>query len=590
MTPTMASAASTRITSRWIFPALDEDLSASVAALAARLRMPVPAVHILWNRGFRDVPSAEKFLNPRIEDLHDPFLLRDMDRAVARIESAIANREPIEIHGDYDVDGVTSTVVLKKALELISAEAAWHIPHRLNDGYGMQAASVEEAAARGVRLIISVDNGIRAAAAIVRGLELGVETIVTDHHLPENDLPPAVAIINPNRADCSYPNPNLCGAGVAFKLAHAILSRAGWPERKLYRVLESFLKLVAIATIADIVPLTGENRIIVKHGLAGLGDARNHGLRALLAAAGFKDRIPDAGEVGFRIAPAINASGRMDSAGQAVRMFLTTDPDEAADIAQELFALNQERQTAERAVVNAIFAQCADTPVTDADAALVFWGEGWHRGVVGIVASRVVNKFHRPAIVLGVENGVAQGSGRSIEAFHLLDALESMRDLFTRFGGHAHAAGLTLPSDSLETFRERMRVYAVAALTPEDMRPVVKIDAVLRFADLNDALWLALEQLGPFGMDNRTPLFAVLGAQLAGPPQVWKEKHLKVAVKQGTRTVTMKAWNMAEKAEEIGAMTSMDIAFEIEKGWSSGWSLTAREFRSSSPANEIYVA
>lgn len=581
MTPKMASAASTLITSRWVFPALDDGDFAAITALASELRLPVPAVHILWNRGFRDVQSAGKFLDPRMEDLHDPFLLRDMDRAVARIETAIANRESIEIHGDYDVDGVTSTVILKKALELIGTEAAWHIPHRLNDGYGMQTASVEEAASRGVRLIISVDNGIRAGAAIARGLELGVDTIVTDHHLPEDELPPAVAIINPNRADCSYPNPNLCGAGVAFKLAHAILSRAGWAERKLYRVLESLLKLVAIATIADIVPLTGENRIIVKHGLAGLGDARNHGLRALLAAAGFKDRIPDAGEVGFRIAPAINASGRMDSAGQAVRMFLTTDPDEAAAIAQELFALNQERQAAERAVVNAIFAQCAETPVSDTDAALVFWGEGWHRGVVGIVASRVVNRFHRPAIVLGVENGVAQGSGRSIEAFHLLDALESMRELFTRFGGHAHAAGLTLPSDSLEAFRERFRVYAVGTLTPEDMRPVVKIDAVLRFADLNDALWLALEQLGPFGMDNRCPLFAVLGAQLAGPPQVWKEKHLKVAVKQGTRTVTMKAWNMADKAEEIGAMGLMDIAFEIERGWSSSWSLTAREFRAS---------
>ncbi len=584
MTPKMASAASTRITSRWEFPQPDPGLSAeeqsrAVAALASELRLPAPVTHVLWKRGFRDAASAGKFLNPRLEDLHDPFLLRDMDRAVARIESAKAQGESIEIHGDYDVDGVTSTVVLKKALELVGINAAWHIPHRLNDGYGMQVASVEEAAARGVRLIISVDNGIRATAAIARGLELGVETIVTDHHLPEDELPPAVAIVNPNRADCSYPNPNLCGAGVAFKLAHAILSRAGWTEQKLYRVLESFLKLVAIATIADIVPLTGENRIIVKHGLAGLGDVRNHGLRALLAAAGFKDRVPDAGEVGFRIAPAINASGRMDSAGQAVRMFLTTDPDEATMIAQELFALNQERQTAERAVVNAIFAQCAETPVSDHDAALVFWGEGWHRGVVGIVASRVVGRFHRPAIVLGVENGVAQGSGRSIEAFHLLDALESMRDLFTRFGGHAHAAGLTLPADALEAFRDRLRTHAATLLSPEDLRPVVKIDAILQLPELTDALWLALEQMGPFGMDNRTPLFAVLGVKLASPPQVWKEKHLKVVVKQGTRTVSMKAWNLAEKAEEIAAMTSVDIAFEIERGWFGGWSLTAREFR-----------
>lgn len=578
MIPMTASAASTPTTSRWDFPQLD---ISAVAALAAELRLPAPVVQVLWKRRLRDATAITHFLNPRMEDLHDPFLLLDMDRAVTRIEAAIAAKEPIEIHGDYDVDGVTSTVIVKKALELIGVNAAWHIPHRLNDGYGMQVAAVEEAAARGVRLIISVDNGIRAMAAITRGVELGVETVITDHHLPEDELPPAVAVVNPNRIGCTYPNKNLCGAGVAFKLAHAILSRAGWPEQKLYRILESFLKLVAIATIADIVPLTGENRIIVKHGLAGLGDVRNPGLRALLAAAGFRDRTPDSGEVAFRIAPAINASGRMDSAGQAVRMFLTNDPEEAAVIAQELFALNQDRQAAERAVVNAIFSQCAETPMNDSDAALVFWGEGWHRGVVGIVASRVVHRFHRPAIVLGVENGVAQGSGRSIEAFHLLEALESMREIFTRFGGHAHAAGLTLPADSLDAFRERLRAYAAARLTPEDLQPVVEIDAILQFSDLSDNLWLALEQLGPFGMDNRCPVFAVRGVKLASPPMVWKDKHLKVAVKQGTRTVAMKAWNMAERAEEIGAMPLLDIAFEIERGWSGGWDLTAREFRAS---------
>ncbi|HXE62481.1 MAG TPA: DHH family phosphoesterase, partial [Bryobacteraceae bacterium] len=336
-----ASGASIRTTSRWRFP--KPDLQA-IASLAAELGLPAAAAQILIARGFGDRVRADQFLDPRLDDLYDPFLLRDMDRAVARIEVAIARGERIEIHGDYDVDGVTSTVIVKKALELIGAEAGWHIPHRLHDGYGMQTAAVEEAAARGVKLIISVDNGIRAGAAIARAVELGVETVVTDHHLPESELPPAVAIVNPNRADCDYPNPNLCGAGVAFKLTHALLSRAGWTRERLHRVLESFLKLVAIATIADIVPLTGENRIIVKHGLSGLNDVRNPGLRALLAAAGFQNRVPDAGEVSFRIAPAINASGRMDSAAQAVRMFLTKDADEAAAIAQELFALNQERQ------------------------------------------------------------------------------------------------------------------------------------------------------------------------------------------------------------------------------------------------------
>lgn len=575
----MAATASAPTNSRWVFPSPDADDAAGIAALAEELQLPGAIAGILWKRLYRDVRSATKFLNPRIEDLHDPFLLRDMDRAVERIEAAIRNGEPMEIHGDYDVDGVTSTVIVKKALELIGVSAAWHIPHRLNDGYGMQAAAVEEAARRGVRLIISVDNGIRAGAAIARGLELGVETIVTDHHLPETELPPAVAIVNPNREDCDYPNANLCGAGVAFKLAHALLARAGWAEPKLRRVLESFLKLVAIATVADIVPLTGENRVIVRHGLEGLADARNPGLRALLEAAGFKDKAPTAGEVAFRIAPAINASGRMDDAGQAVRMFLTADAEEARRIAQELIALNKERQSAEQTVVREILAKCAEVPVTSDDAALVFWGEGWHRGVVGIVASRVVQRFHRPAIVLGVENGVAQGSGRSIDAFHLLDALESMRELFTRFGGHAHAAGLTLPAASLEEFRERLRACAAEVLSPDDMRATVEIDAVLQLAELNDALWRALEQLGPFGMDNRRPLFAVRGAELASPPQVWKEKHLKVTVKQGTKTVMLKAWGMAERATEIAAMGRLDIAFEMEKGWFDPWDLVAREFR-----------
>ena len=492
---------------------------------------------------------------------------------------AIERGEPIEIHGDYDVDGVTSTVVLKKALELAGAESGWHIPHRLHDGYGMQPAAVEEAAQRGIRLIISVDNGIRAGAAIARANELGVDTIVTDHHLPEAELPPALAVINPNRTDCSYPNPNLCGAGVAFKLAHAILAGVGWPAAKLNRVLESFLKLVAIATVADIVPLTGENRVIVKHGLSGLSDVRNPGLRALLDAAGFADRVPDAGEVGFRIAPAINASGRMDSAGQAVRMFLTADREEASRIARELFALNVERQTAERSIVKEIFDRCLETPVTDSDAALVMWGEGWHRGVVGIVASRIVERFHRPAVILGVENGVAQGSGRSIEAFHLLEALEGMRELFTKFGGHARAAGLTLPESSLDAFRERLRLWAAERLTPEDLQPTVEIDAVIEFGEIDDTLWRALERIAPFGMGNRRPLFAARNVQLAGPPQVWKEKHIRIAARQGGRTLMMKGWGLADLAEELRDVKVVDIAFEIERDWFGAWGLTVRACR-----------
>ena len=565
--------------SRWVFPQpADAAGEVAIAALAQELRLPSVAARILWSRGFRDVAGARAFLNPRMEDLHDPFLLRDMDRATERLRVAIAQKEAIEIHGDYDVDGVTSTIVLKKALDMLGANTGWHIPHRLHDGYGMQPAAIEAAAARGVKLIVSVDNGIRAGAAIVRAAELGIDVIVTDHHLPETDLPPALAIINPNRGDCTYPNPNLCGAGVAFKLAHAMLLGAGWPEAKLFRILESFLKLVAIATVADIVSLTGENRIIVKHGLNGLGDVRNPGLRALLKESGLKG-IPNATEVGFRIAPAINASGRMDSAGQAVRMFLTASDEEATEIARELFTLNKERQTAERAIVSEIFELCTQTPVTDDDAALVFWGEGWHRGVAGIVASRVVDRFHRPAIVLGVENGVAQGSGRSIGSFHLLDALESMRELFIKFGGHSHAAGLTLPAASLDELRSRLCAWAGARLTAEDRQRVVVIDALVNLRELDDALWLALEQIAPFGMDNPKVLFAARNVVLAGPPQVWKEKHIRLAVKQGTRTLLIKGWGMSELAVELREAKTVDVAFEIERDWFGGWGLTARACR-----------
>ncbi len=581
------SAASIPTTSRWIFP--EEPAAGEVSRLAADLGAPEAAARLLYRRGYRDAETAHHFLNPKLADLHDPFLLRDMDRAVERIGCAIARREPIEIHGDYDVDGVTSTVVLKKALELAGGIAGWHIPHRLNDGYGMQPSAMEEAAARGAKLIISVDNGVRATAAVERARELGMEVIVTDHHLPETELPPALAVINPNRADCDYPNKNLCGAGVAFKLAHAVLLRGGCAEARLNRILESFLKLVAIATIADIVPLVGENRVIARHGLNGLAEPRNPGLRALLESAGVRNRVPNTSEVGFRVAPAINASGRMDSAGAAVRMFLTEDAGEAERIARELFGLNQQRQTAERKIVEEIFAECEKSPPRDTDAGLVFWAEGWHRGVVGIVASRVVEKYHRPAIVLGVEDGIAQGSGRSIEAFHLLDALESMREEFVKFGGHAHAAGLTLAAENLERFRERFRAFAAQKLTPEDFCAVVEVDACLEAREINDALWNALERIGPFGLGNEQPLFAFRGADLAGAPQPWTTKdgnarHARIAVRHSGRSLMLKAFGMAARCGELEGASRVDVAFEIERGFEGGWDLLARDWRVSEGA------
>ncbi|HEV8148034.1 MAG TPA: single-stranded-DNA-specific exonuclease RecJ, partial [Bryobacteraceae bacterium] len=449
---------------------------AAVAALADAVRITLPAARVLYARGYRDPEQARRFLAPSLADLHDPFLLRSMDAAVARLRRAIEQRESILLYGDYDVDGTSAIVILKKAIDLLGGVATFHVPHRLRDGYGMKSEVVEQAATDGVKLIVSVDTGIRANEVVRHASALGIDVIVTDHHLPETELPPAVAVLNPNRPDCGYPEKNLCGAAVAFKLVDALLRSVGDPRRE--RLLESFLKLVAIATVADVVPLTGENRIMVKLGLAGLDKVRNHGLRALLEVAGITPgEAPSAGQVAFRVAPRINAAGRMASATDVIEMFLTEDEPRARALAAQLQELNADRQQTEAEIARAIFEQCLEVPVTDLDAALVFAGEGWHRGVVGIVASRVVERYHRPAFVLGIENGVAQGSGRSIAKFHLLEGLEAMAELFTKFGGHRQAAGLSLPSDRLEEFRERFRAHAFTLLTPADFEPVLEIDA-----------------------------------------------------------------------------------------------------------------
>src|SRR5690242_14098677 len=336
-------------TARWLFPSLDRK---EVEELARELGIGVPAASVLCGRGVHDAASARRFLCPSLDDLHDPLALRGMDCALERLTRAIRDHEKILIYGDYDVDGTTSVVILKRAIELSGGTAEFHVPDRLKDGYGMRPEVVEAAAARGVSLIISVDTGIRAAEVVRRARELGIDVIITDHHLPEAELPPALAVLNPNRTDCDYPEKNLCGVGVAFKLVEGLLGTLGWPAEKLRRVLESFLKLVAIGTVADVVPLTGENRIIVKHGLAGLRDVRNPGLRALLDVAGFTGgSAPSATQVAFRIAPRMNAAGRMATANDVIELFLTRDPERARVLAGQLHALNTDRQKTEAEII-----------------------------------------------------------------------------------------------------------------------------------------------------------------------------------------------------------------------------------------------
>ena len=569
---------------RWLLPTLESGLAAK---LGAELGVGSLAAKVLAARGYTDVESARRFLRPALCDLHDPFALRDMELAVQRLRAAIAAGERILIYGDYDVDGTTAVVLLMTAIRLAGGSAFYHVPHRLKDGYGMRSEVVEDAATRGVKLIVSVDTGIRAAEVVERAAELGIAVIVTDHHLPEAELPPALAVINPNRTDCPYPNKDLCGAGVAFKLAQALLARSGWSAERLARTSESLLKLVAIATVADVVPLTGENRVMVKHGLDGLGDARNPGLRALLDVAGFSRGVaPKARQVAFQIAPRINAAGRMDTAQSVIELFLTADPARARELAQQLHDQNTER----RRVEDAIRDTCEQLPVEALAAALVYYAEDWHRGVLGIVASRLVERLHRPVFVLGrnEEDGMAQGSGRSIPAFHLLEALESMPDLFLRFGGHKYAAGVTLEAARVDEFRQRFSAYAAARLGPEDFAPRVEIDAVIELGEIDETAVEDVFALAPFGHGNQSPLFAARAVEVAAPPVVMKEKHLRIAVRQNRRSLTLKAWNFAERAAEFAAGTRLDIAFELEEDAYSaargnpGWAAILKDAR---PAN-----
>ena len=569
--------------SRWLIPECD---ARCVSELAGELRVQEVTARVLASRGFADPLAARRYLAPDLSYLHDPLLLTGMREAVARLRSAIERKEKILLYGDYDVDGTTSVVILKKAIEMAGGEADFHVPHRLKDGYGMRSDVIERAAAMGVSLIISVDTGIRASEVVRAARERGIDVIITDHHLPEAELPPALAVLNPNRHDCTYPDKNLCGAGVAFKLVHALLGRLDWPTEKLARVMKSFLKLVAIATVADVVPLVGENRVIVKHGLEALNRSTNPGLRAILEFSGLLNgHPPSARQVAFQIAPRINAAGRMDDARNVIRMFLTEDAEHARRLASELHSLNQDRRETEAEILRMVLEECAGAAVTDDHAALVFSGANWHRGVVGIVASRLVERYSRPVFVLSEEDGLAQGSGRSIAAFHLLNALESMPDLFSRFGGHRQAAGVSLAADRVEEFRRRLNDYAAARLTPADFTPQIAIDATVTLRELTTGP--AVEELlamAPFGFGNPAPTLAILGADVAGTPVVMKEKHLRVHLRQDGRSLFPKAWNFAERAPDFSS-GPVDAAFSVEEDlYSAGrdftnWAAVLRDVR-----------
>jgi single-stranded-DNA-specific exonuclease len=484
-----------------------------------------------------------------------------MREAVERLRHAIAQHEKILIYGDYDVDGTMAVVVLQTALRALGAEVEAHIPDRLTEGYGMRVPVLEEAAAKGFRVVISVDTGIREHEALARARALGVDCIVTDHHLPDDDhLPPACAILNPLRADCGYPEKSLAGVGVAFKLVQALLG-----ERLTARLLQSYLKVVAIGTIADMVPLLGENRVIARFGLEGLRQHSQSGLAGLIELAGLAGKEIGVGDVGFYLAPRLNAAGRMGNARDVIDLFTLSDATRTREIAERLESLNRERQRVEEEILREIGAQLDHRTDVREQYTLVLAGEGWHRGVIGIVAQRVVEQYHRPALVIGIEDGVGVGSGRTIKSFHLLNALTSVGDLFQRFGGHAQAAGFTIAVEHIVHLTQRFEEYARKILTAPDLEPALRVDAPIDLAEVDWPLYEEIIQLEPFGVGNPTPVFGAYGVRLNGAPRILKEKHLKLSVGTGARTLDALGWGWAARAPSLTAGQQVDLAFTVER-------------------------
>ena len=533
--------------------------------LAAALNLPPIVARLLCQRGLSDPDLAARFLKPALDQLHDPFLLADMPVAVDRILAAVARKERIAIHGDYDVDGVTSTVILRRALELLGGDVVHFIPERLRDGYGLQPAAIDRLHAEGVALVISVDCGIRGADAALRARELGIDLIITDHHEPDAALPAALAVINPKRRDCPYPDKNLAGVGVALKLVQALCGRAGRDQ-----LLPGFVKVAAIGTLADVVPLVGENRVIAKIGLELLSRGPHKvGLRSLIDICGLSGKTIDSFHIAFMLAPRVNAAGRMSTPDIATRLLLASDEklgDEVRALAMQLDAENVRRQEEEAQITAAAKKIVQTDPDVGARSVLVVAGEGWHRGVIGIVASKLVDAFHRPAIVLSIEREVAHGSCRSISGFDMLAALERSSHLLTRFGGHKQAAGLTLDAARVRELRIAVNEVADETLGPEDLMPRLRIDGDLSFRGISGDVAAGVAALAPFGAGNPRPVFAARGVEIVDGPRKLKDRHLKMALKQDGRIFRAVAWRAAERHDYLTEhRAALDVAFSLEQ-------------------------
>lgn len=542
---------------RWVIKKHDR---AAVDALAALLGVEPVIAALLISRGHDTEEKALHFLNPSSDHLHDPLLLKGLREAMSRVLSAIENGEKILVWGDYDVDGTTGTVLLRRALKLLGAETGFHVPNRFTEGYGVNIPALEQAKADGFSLVITVDCGIRSFEPLEWARDNGLDVIVTDHHLSDEirGNPPAVAIVNPNQPGCDYPDKHLAGVGVAFKLAHALLREKGLKDE-----VPSFLKIAAIGTVADIMQLTGENRAIVALGLRDLPNTTNLGLKALMEVAECRSEMTSY-HIGFRIAPRINAAGRMDVARHVIELLESEDVSEAGELAELLDSRNRERQQVQQKITELALFEAENI---DRQHFVVVAGENWHRGVIGLAASKIAERLYRPTIVLSIENGYAHGSGRTVGSFHLVKALDSCAELFEQYGGHAAAAGMKIRADRIEELRARLNQYASEVFSAEDRVPVLVIDAPVSTRTLNLDLVDRLSSFEPFGAGNPKPVFVTKGLYIREESFVMKDKHLKLKlVDQERRAFEAVWWDGVErsKGRTIKPNARIELAYTPE--------------------------
>jgi single-stranded-DNA-specific exonuclease len=546
------------VTTDWVTPS--DGATAAADRLSSALGISLPLARVLAARDVDDPLLAKAFLRPTLDQLHDPMLLPDMANAVDRLTRAIDGNETILVHGDFDADGMCAAAAATLGLRRLGAAAVGFVPHRTRDGYDLGQGGIDRAMDIGASLILTVDCGVTALESVARAADRGIEVVVTDHHRPGPSLPDAVAVVNPAREDSRYPFAGLSGAGVAFKLVAALFSARGIPDSEL----NQYLDLVAIGTVADQMPLRDENRALTRAGLRVLSRTRRPGLRALLSVAGI-DLPSDARaeDIAYRIAPRLNSAGRMAEAESGLQLLLTESESEAESLARLLDQQNAERRTADRAVTREVEDKLAGFD-PGRDGAAVVWGDGWHPGVVGIVASRVVDRWHRPAVVVAFDGSTGRGSGRSIEGFHLFDALRECEPLLERFGGHQMAAGFTIERSNIETFADRLRCVAARRLDNDLKRRRLAVDLELTLADATFELLDALEHLRPFGNENPAPVLAVRSVGFESASVVGElGAHLRAVMRSGNVSLRAIGFGLGDRLDDVRTGHAIDVAFHL---------------------------